>query len=83
VASLDAYFSGGPLDGKEMKMVTWPTTYQYTYNRPALVKATEQGDLERVSNYKNALYEHQGGGVYIYKGSVDVDKLLTYELETQ
>lgn len=79
----EGYFSGGPLHDKTMKFAKLPETYQYTFERPIAVKVTEGGDPEpqTTSAYWNAIYEHQGGGTYAYRGSVQVDKLMQYDVE--
>jgi hypothetical protein len=78
-AMREAYFSGGPLHDHTEMMTKYTKTYLYTYNKPELMKANDQGIREEVSHYLNALYEHQGDGTYAYKGSVPIDKLMQYD----
>jgi hypothetical protein len=33
-----------------------------------------------VHDYRNALYEHLGAGIYLYKGSMSIDQLMQYEM---
>lgn len=69
-----AYFSGGPLNGTQQKLLKFPRTYSYQYDRPRLIKSREGSVTpESVPCWYNALYQHTGLGVYEYQGSTVID----------
>lgn len=65
-----AYFSGGPLHGSEQKLAKLPDEIPYTYDKPKLTKLIEGAPPEPVQTWYDAIYDHQGDGVYEYQGSV-------------
>lgn len=64
-----AYFSGGPLHGTEERLAKLPGSIHHVYDKPRMVKLVEGGKPEPVQTWYEAIYTHQGNGVYEYQGS--------------
>lgn len=76
-----AHFVGGPLDDKNVHLRKLPKVYNYQYDRPQTVQATEDNPKpESIPCWYNARYERGLGDDYDYKGSVPLDKLTQYDM---
>jgi hypothetical protein len=77
-----AQFTGGPLNGKSVNLRKLPEVYNYQYDRPQTVQATENNPKpEPIPCWYNARYERVGStDQFEYKGSVPIDKLTQYDL---
>lgn len=64
------YFSGGPLHGSQRRLAKLPPDIYHAYDKPRLVLLGEGKKPEPVETWYDAHYEHQGQGVYEYKGSI-------------
>lgn len=69
---LEAYFTGGPLNGVTKKLKTYTPKYTYDYRK--FLGAQDHGTFKSY-NEENwvAVYNHDGNGTYAYQGSVDKD----------
>jgi hypothetical protein len=74
-----AYFSGGPLNASEEKLAKLPASIHHVYDKPRMIKLVEGSAPVPVQTWYEAIYTHQGQGVYEYQGSTPVNKELEYD----
>lgn len=63
-------FVGGPLDGQNRRLAKTPETFEYIYDVPTFIRATENVGDEAYTQKMEAVYEFDGEGKYVYWDSV-------------
>jgi hypothetical protein len=67
---VEAYFTGGPLNGYTRKLEQLAPEYMYSYNKAALVTEKDQSAKVQHAHY-TAVYALQGDDMYAYTGSIN------------
>lgn len=71
---VNAYFTGGPMNGMERKLEECPDQYTFLYNTTVLVQETKGNPVQDTQYVPMvAIYHLDGDDTYVYQTSVSPD----------